>query len=33
VWSYPAGGALALSKQGVLLIAQQSGRLAAIKVQ
>jgi hypothetical protein len=29
VWSYPAGGALALSKQGVLFIAQQSGRLAA----
>ena len=33
VWSYAAGGALALSKQGVLFIAQQSGRLAAIKVQ
>jgi len=32
VWSYPAGGTLALSSQG-LFIAQQSGRLAAIKVQ
>jgi hypothetical protein len=31
VWSYPAGGTLALSSQG-LFIAQQSGRLAAIKV-
>jgi uncharacterized protein YjdB len=33
VWSYPAGGSLALSKQGLLFIAQQNGRLAAIKVQ
>ena len=33
VWSYHGGGALALSKQGILLIAQQNGRLAAIKVQ
>ncbi|MFL5615285.1 MAG: Ig-like domain-containing protein [Gemmatimonadaceae bacterium] len=33
VWSYPAGGALALSKQGLLFIAQQNGRLAAVKVQ
>jgi len=32
VWSYPAAAALALSKQGVLLIPQPSG-LAAIKVQ
>jgi len=33
MWSYAAGGALALSKQGLLFIAQQNGRLAAIKVQ
>lgn len=33
VWSYQGGGALALSKQGLLFIAQQNGRLAAIKVQ
>ena len=33
VWSYHAGGFLALSKQGLLLIAQQNGKIAAIKVQ
>jgi hypothetical protein len=33
VWSYPAGGALALSNHGILNIAPQSGRLAAIEVQ
>ena len=33
VWSYPAGGAVALRKPGVLFIAPQSGRLAAITVQ
>ncbi|MDF1502288.1 PQQ-binding-like beta-propeller repeat protein [Roseisolibacter sp. H3M3-2] len=33
VWSYPAGGQLALSAQGVLLIAQQSGSVAAISVR
>ena len=33
VWSYRGGGQLALSKDGVLYIAQQSGKLAAIKVR
>jgi len=32
-WSYPAGGALALSKDGLLLIAQSNGKLAAIRVR
>jgi hypothetical protein len=32
-WSYPAGGSLALSQQGVLFIAQSNGKLTAIKVQ
>jgi hypothetical protein len=33
VWSYPAGGSLALSAQGILFIAQSSGRLTAISVR
>jgi len=33
VWSYPAGGHLALSAQGILFIAQSSGRLTAISVK
>jgi outer membrane protein assembly factor BamB len=33
VWSYPAGGHLALSAQGILFIAQSSGRLTAISVR
>ena len=30
VWTHPAGGFLALSNQGLLLIAQPSGKLTAI---
>jgi outer membrane protein assembly factor BamB len=30
VWSYPAGGSLALSAQGYLFIAQQNGKLTAV---
>jgi hypothetical protein len=33
VWSYPVGGALALSSQGILLIAQDGGKLVAINVK
>lgn len=33
VWSYPAGGSLALSAQGILFIAQSTGRLSAISVR
>jgi hypothetical protein len=33
VWSYPAGGSLTLSAQGILFIAQSSGRLTAISVR
>lgn len=33
VWSYAAGGHLALSSQGILFIAQASGELAAIAVR
>jgi hypothetical protein len=33
VWSYPAGGSLTLSAQGILFIAQTSGRLSAIAVR
>ena len=33
VWSYPAGGSLTLSAQGILFIAQSSGRLSAISVR
>jgi hypothetical protein len=33
VWSYPAGGSLALSAQGILFIAQSSGRLTAVSVR
>ena len=33
VWSYPAGGHLTLSAQGILFIAQTSGKLAAISVR
>ena len=32
-WSYPAGGSLALSAQGILFIAQSSSRLTAISVR
>jgi len=32
-WSYPAGGELALSKDGLLLIAQSNGSLTAIDVR
>jgi len=33
VWSYPAGGQLTLSAQGILFIAQSSGRLTAVAVR
>ena len=33
VWSYPAGGHLALSSQGILFIAQSSGKLTAVSVR
>jgi hypothetical protein len=33
VWSYPAGGALALSSQGVLCIAGADGRVAAVAMR
>jgi outer membrane protein assembly factor BamB len=33
VWSYPAGGSLALSSQGVLYIVQDRGTIAAISVK
>jgi outer membrane protein assembly factor BamB len=33
VWAYPAGGALSLSSQGVLFIAQTTGNLTAISVR
>ena len=33
VWSYPAGGHLVLSAQGILFIAQSSGRLTAISAR
>lgn len=33
VWSYPAGGHLALSAQGILFIAQSSGKLTAISMR
>ena len=33
VWSYPAGGHLALSAQGILFIAQSNGTLAAVSVR
>jgi hypothetical protein len=33
VWSYPAGGSLALSAQGILFIAQSTGRLTAVSVR
>ena len=33
VWSYPAGGHLTLSAQGILFIAQTSGRLSAVSVR
>ncbi len=33
VWSYPAGGQLTLSAQGILFIAQSSGRLTAVSVR
>ena len=33
VWAYPAGGHLALSAQGILLIAQSSGKLTAVSVR
>ena len=33
VWSYPAGGQLALSAQGILFIAQSSGKLTAVSVR
>ena len=33
VWSYPAGGHLALSAQGILFIAQTSGRLTAVSMR
>lgn len=32
-WSYPAGGSLAVSKDGILLIAQSNGRLSAISLK
>jgi outer membrane protein assembly factor BamB len=32
-WAYPAGGQLALSAQGILFIAQSSGRLTAVSVR
>ena len=33
VWTYPAGGQLALSAQGILFIAQSSGKLSAISMR
>ncbi|MHA2217862.1 MAG: hypothetical protein ACXACY_18155 [Candidatus Hodarchaeales archaeon] len=33
VWSYDIGGLLALSKQGILLIASKDGKVAAINVK
>jgi hypothetical protein len=33
VWTYPAGGHLTLSAQGILFIAQSSGRLTAVSVR
>jgi len=33
VWTYPAAGHLALSAQGILFIAQSSGRLTAVSVR
>ncbi|HMC56011.1 MAG TPA: PQQ-binding-like beta-propeller repeat protein, partial [Gemmatimonadaceae bacterium] len=33
VWSYPAGGTLALTRSGPLLIAQSSGKLTAISLR
>ena len=33
VWSYPAGGHLTLSAQGILFIAQSSGKLTAVSVR
>jgi hypothetical protein len=33
VWTYPAGGHLSLSAQGILFIAQSSGRLTAVSVR
>jgi outer membrane protein assembly factor BamB len=33
VWSYPAGGHLTLSAQGILFIAQSTGKLSAISVR
>ena len=33
VWSHPAGGHLTLSAQGILFIAQSSGRLTAVSVR
>jgi hypothetical protein len=32
-WSYPAGGLLAISKTGSLLIAQGTGKLTSIKIR
>jgi hypothetical protein len=33
VWSYPAGGSLTLSAQGILFIAQSTGKLTAVSVR
>jgi outer membrane protein assembly factor BamB len=33
VWTYPAGGALALSAQGILFVAQSSGKLTAVSMR
>ena len=33
VWAYPAGGHLSLSAQGILFIAQSSGKLTAVSVR
>jgi len=33
VWTYPAGGHLTLSAQGILFIAQSSGKLTAISTR
>ena len=33
VWTYPAGGHLTLSAQGILFIAQSSGKLTAVSVR
>ncbi|HUQ80943.1 MAG TPA: PQQ-binding-like beta-propeller repeat protein, partial [Gemmatimonadaceae bacterium] len=33
MWTYPAGGHMTLSAQGILFIAQSSGRLAAISMR